>query len=112
GARVPSRQLARFLERTLLHVAVAEAPGGAKADANLLPVLEAEGRALKGDEVTRAFPDVRGFVDAAVPVGQKTAETELGKLAAKAKKSIEAERDAALSRMRLSLGHQGLGAEA
>jgi ATP-dependent helicase HepA len=112
GARVPSRQLARFLERTLLHVAVTEAPGGAKADASLLPVLEAEGRALKGDEVTRAFPDIRGFVEAAVPVGQKSAEAELGKLAAKAKKSIEAERDAALSRMRLSLGHQGLGAEA
>ncbi len=108
GARVPSRQLARFLERTLLHVAVAEAPGGAKADASLLPVLEAEGRALKGDEVTRAFPDIRGFVDAAVPVGQKTAEAELGKLAAKAKKAIEAERDAAVQRMRLSLGHQGL----
>ncbi|HYH99490.1 helicase-related protein, partial [Hyalangium sp.] len=112
GARVPSRQLARFLERTLLHVAVAEAQGGPKADASLLPVLEADGRALKGDEVSRAFPSVRAFVDAAVPVGQKAAEAELGKLAAKAKKAIEAERDAALDRMRLSLGHQGLAAEA
>ena len=112
GARVPSRQLARFLERTLLHVAVAEAPGGAKADSSLLPVLEADGRALKGDEVSRAFPAIGAFVDVAVPVGQKAAEAELGKLAAKAKKSIEAERDAALERMRLSLGHQGLASEA
>jgi ATP-dependent helicase HepA len=112
GARVPSRQLARFLERTLLHVAVAEAPGGPKADASLLSVLEADGRALKGDEVSRAFPGIGAFVDAAVPVGLKAAEAELGKLAAKARKAIEAERDAALERMRLSLGHQGLAAEA
>jgi ATP-dependent helicase HepA len=112
GARVPSRQLARFLERTLLHVAVAEVQGGPKADPLLLPALEAEGRSLKGDEVTRAFPGFGAFVDAAVPVGQKAAEAELGKLAAKAKKAIEAERDAALERLRLSLGHQGLAAEA
>jgi len=111
GARVPSRQLARFLERTLLHVAVAEGQGAPKSDASLLPVLEADGRALKGDEVSRAFPAIRAFVDAAVPVGQKAAEAELGKLAAKAKKAIEAERDATLERMRLSLGHQGLPAE-
>ncbi|HVG57850.1 MAG TPA: helicase-related protein, partial [Hyalangium sp.] len=112
GARVPSRQLARFLERTLVPVAVAEGQGGPKADANLLPVLEKEGRALKGDEVSRAFPGIRAFVEAAVPVGQKAAEAELGKLAAKARKAIEAERDATLERMRLSLGHQGLAAEA
>lgn len=112
GARVPSRQLARFLERTLLHVAVAEGPNGPKADATLLSALEADGRALKGDEVSRAFPAVRAFVDTAVPVGQKAAEAELGKLAAKARKAIEAERDATLERMRLSLGHQGLEAKA
>ena len=112
GARVPSRQLARFLERTLVPVAVAEGQGGPKADANLLPVLEKEGRALKGDEVSRAFPGIRAFVEAAVAVGQKAAEAELGKLAAKARKAIEAERDATLERMRLSLGHQGLAAEA
>jgi ATP-dependent helicase HepA len=47
-------------------------------------------------------------VDAAVPVGQKAAEAELGKLAARARKAIEAERDASLERMRLSLTHQGL----
>jgi ATP-dependent helicase HepA len=112
GARVPSRQLARFLERTLIPVAVAEGQGGPKADASLLPVLEADGRALKGDEVSRAFPGIRAFVDAAVPVGQKAAEAELGKLAVKARKAIESERDSTLERMRLSLGHQGLAAEA
>jgi ATP-dependent helicase HepA len=112
GARVPSRQLARFLERTLLHVAVAEGQGGPKVDPSLLSALEPDGRALKGDEVLRAFPGIGAFVDAAVPVAKKAAEAELGKLAAKAKKAIEAERDAAVERMRLSLGHQGLSAEA
>ena len=112
GARVPSRQLARFLERTLLHVAVAEGPNGPRADPSLLSSLEVDGRALKGDEVQRAMPGIGAFVDAAVPVARKAAEAELGKLAAKAKKAIEAERDAALGRMRLSLGHQGLSAEA
>ncbi len=112
GARVPSRQLARFLERTLVRVAVAEGPSGPKADGALLGALEAEGKALKGDEVSRAFPGFGPFVDAAVPVGQKAAEAELAKLAARARKGIEAERDAALERLRLSLSHQGLPAEA
>jgi ATP-dependent helicase HepA len=112
GARVPSRQLARFLERTLLHVAVAEGQGGPKAEPGLLAALEADGKALKGDEVARAFPGFGLFVEAAVPVAKKAAEAELGKLAAKAKKAIEAERDAALARMKLSLSHQGLPAGA
>jgi ATP-dependent helicase HepA len=112
GARVPSRQLARFLERTLVHVAVAEEASGPKANPALLSALEAEGKGLKGDEVRRAFPGFGPFVDAAVPVGLKAAEAELAKLAARARKAIEAERDAAVERMRLSLGHQGLAAEA
>jgi ATP-dependent helicase HepA len=112
GARVPSRQLARFLERTLLRVAVAEAQGGPKADPSLLPALEAEGRSLKGGEVSRAFPGFGAFVDAAVPVGLEAAEAELGRLAAKAKKAIESERELTLERLRLSLSHQGLAAEA
>jgi ATP-dependent helicase HepA len=91
---------------------VAEGQNGPKADPSLLSSLEPDGRALKGDEVQRAFPGIGAFVDVAVPVGKKAAEAELGKLAAKAKKAIEAERDAALERMRLSLGHQGLSAEA
>jgi len=112
GARVPSRQLARFLERTLLHVAVVEGANGPKADTTVLPALEAEGKGLKGDEVSRAFPGFGAFVDAAVPVGQKAAEAELAKLATRARKAIEAERDAAAERMRLSLAHQGLKADA
>jgi ATP-dependent helicase HepA len=112
GARVPSRQLARFLERTLLHVAVVEGANGPKADTTVLLALEAEGKGLKGDEVSRAFPGFGAFVDAAVPVGQKAAEAELAKLATRARKAIEAERDAAAERMRLSLAHQGLKADA
>jgi ATP-dependent helicase HepA len=93
-------------------VAVELDAGGPKANPALLPALESEGKALKGDEVNRAFPGFGAFVDAAVPVGQKAAEAELAKLAARARKGIEAERDAALERMRLSLTHQGLSAEA
>ncbi|WNG14046.1 helicase-related protein [Cystobacter fuscus] len=108
GARVPSRQLARFLERTLVHVAVVEGPSGPKADTGVLSALEAEGKSLKGDEVARAFPGFAAFVDAGVPVALKAAEAELGKLQARARKAVEAERDAALARMKLSLTHQGL----
>ncbi|NVJ20920.1 DEAD/DEAH box helicase family protein [Myxococcus sp. AM011] len=113
GARVPSRQLARFLERTLLHVAVVEGgAGGPKADDSLLPALEADGKSLKGDEVGRAFPGFDAFVDAGVPVGQRAAEVALKKLTTSAREAIEAERDAALERLRLSLDHQGLSDEA
>ncbi|MBJ6760132.1 DEAD/DEAH box helicase family protein [Myxococcaceae bacterium JPH2] len=112
GARVPSRQLARFLERSLLHLAVVESAGGPKADASVLHALEIEGRALKGDEVLRAFPGFGAFVDAAVPVAEEAAAAALAKLATQARKGIEAERDAALERLRLSLTHQGLAAEA
>ncbi|HZI09364.1 MAG TPA: helicase-related protein [Myxococcus sp.] len=112
GARVPSRQLARFLERTLLHVAVTQGATAPKADATVLSALETEGKALKGDEVTRAFPGFGDFVDAAVPVGQAAAEAELAKLAGRARLGIEAERDAAVERLRLSLAHQGLDAPA
>ena len=108
GARVPSRQLARFLERTLIPVAVADGPSGPKADAKLLRALEAEGRALKGDEVHQAFPGFGTFVDAALPVAQRAAEAELAGLQGRARTAIEAERDAALARMGLALSHQGL----
>jgi len=112
GARVPSRQLARFLERTLVHVAVVEGPSGPKADTGVLSALEAEGKSLKGDEVARAFPGFAAFVDAGVPVALKAAEADLGKLQARARKAVEAERDAALARMKLSLSHQGLEEQA
>ncbi|MET0403461.1 MAG: helicase-related protein, partial [Cystobacter sp.] len=112
GARVPSRQLARFLERTLVHVAVVEGASGPKVDAGVLGALETEGKPLKGDEVFRAFPGFAAFVDTGVPVALKAAETELGKLQARAREAVEAERDGALARMKLSLSHQGLKDEA
>ncbi|HYO55872.1 helicase-related protein [Archangium sp.] len=112
GARVPSRQIARFLERTLVHVAVVEGPTGPKADPAVLTVLEAEGKTLKGDELLRAFPGFAAFVEQGVPVAQKAAEAEMAKLQTRARKAIEAECDAALERMRLSLTHQGLEVEA
>ncbi|MBM7119353.1 helicase-related protein [Archangium primigenium] len=112
GARVPSRQLARFLERTLVHVAVVEGPSGPVMDTKVLSALETDGRSLKGDEVARAFPGFAAFVDAGVPVAQKAAEAEMGTLQARAREAVEAERDGALARMKLSLTHQGLGAEA
>ncbi|WP_408888213.1 helicase-related protein [Myxococcus faecalis] len=113
GARVPSRQLARFLERTLVHVAVVDGgASGPRADDAVLPALDAEGKTLKGDEVSRAFPGFDAFLDAAVPVGQKAAEAALKKLTTAAREAIEAERDAGLERLRLSLDHQGLSDDA
>jgi len=112
GARVPSRQLARFLERTLVHVAVVEGPSGPAVDPKVLPALEADGKSLKGDEVARAFPGFAAFVDAGVPVAHKAAEAEMAKLQARARKAVEAERDGALARMKLSLTHQGLETKA
>ncbi|MCI0570104.1 MAG: SNF2-related protein [Myxococcaceae bacterium] len=111
GARVPSRQLSRFLERTLLRVPVVEGPTGPKVDTSVLPALEVEGQALKGDQVRAAFPGVADFVDPAVAVATKAAEAELATLASGARRAIEIERDSALARMRLALGHQGLPAE-
>lgn len=78
----------------------------------MLSALEAEGKSLKGDEWLRLFPGFGAFVEQGVPVAQKAAEAELTKLQTRARKAIEAERDGALERMRLSLTHQGLAAEA
>jgi ATP-dependent helicase HepA len=113
GAKVPSRQLSRFLERWLLHVAVVQGPDGQpKADASLLAVLEGEGRTLKGHEVVNAFPGFGTFVDPAVAVATQAAEAELSQLRKRAQAAIESERDEVLERMKLSLGHQGLAGKA
>ncbi len=113
GARVPSRQLSRFVERWLLHLAVVEGPNGVpRLETGVLPFLEHEGQSLKGDALRTAFPTLAAFVDPAVTAATLAAEVELRKLAQKAKASIEAERDAALRRMELSLNHQGLPAAA
>ncbi|MBX5480821.1 MAG: DEAD/DEAH box helicase family protein [Myxococcaceae bacterium] len=113
GARVPSRQLARFIDRWLIHVAVTLGPDGKpKVDRAVLPTLERTGQTLKGDQVRAAFPDWARFVDPAVALATKEAEAQLAAVAAKAKKALETERDATIARLRLSLGHQGLGQKA
>jgi ATP-dependent helicase HepA len=108
GAKVPSRQLSRFLDRMVLHVPVAQdAEGGAAVDASLLTALEAQGRGLKGDEVERAFPGFRRFVDLAVPLATRFAEEELAQLRARAAARVVAEQEAAQERIARALRHQG-----
>ena len=110
GAKVPSRQLSRFLDSQLVRVAVTIDPAGKpKVDANLLETLESnDGRSLKGDELRAAFPALAQFLDPAVAAAAVAAKVELDKRAARAKKAIEKERDDAARRMKLALGHQGV----
>ncbi len=113
GARVPSRQLSRFLSRQLLQVAVGLGPDGKPhAAPELLPALEVEGTSLKGDQVFAAFPELPSFVDAAVEVGTAAAQRALQALQQEARAAVVAERDAALARVRLSLSHQGVQGKA
>jgi ATP-dependent helicase HepA len=113
GARVPSRQLSRFIERWLLHLAVVVGPDGSpKLDTSILPALEKPGRSLRGDEIRAAFPGFAAFVDRAMPVAIEAAEAEMHHLAERARRAIREERDGALDRMRLSLAHQGFTPEA
>ena len=115
GARVPSRQLSRFLDRLLVQVAVLiDDEGQVKpGDGKLLAVLNAEtGRSLKGEELRAAFPALPGALDLAVAGGSLAAEAELKRRAARARAAIEAERDTMLRRVRLSLRHQGVNGEA
>ncbi len=113
GAKVPSRQLSRFLDSMLVHVAVARgADGKPKAEPSLLRTLkDVEGRALKGTEVLQAFPELPGFVDDAVAVAAQAAKAHLAKLAERAKLAIEDERDLTMLRIKLALEHQGLPAK-
>jgi ATP-dependent helicase HepA len=113
GARVPSRQLSRFIERWLLHVAVVLGPcGELKLDTSILPALEKTGRSLRGDEVRAAFPGFAAFVDRAMPLATEAAEAEMQHLTERARRAIREERDRTLDRMRLSLAHQGLAHDA
>ena len=82
--------------------------GKPSVDAALIPVLDTEGRSLRGDEVRAAFPDLAGFVDPAVKAAVAGAQAQLAKVAKGAQRQIEAECDAAVQRLQLSLGHQGL----
>ncbi|MFZ5469631.1 MAG: helicase-related protein [Myxococcota bacterium] len=112
GAKVPSRQLSRFFDELLVPVAVVRgADGKPKVDPTLLEALEADGLPLKGDEIRAAFPELPSFVDSAVAAATAAAEEELRRRAKKARAAIEAEREAELTRLELSLSHQGVPKE-
>ena len=111
GARVPSRQLARFVDRWLLPIAVAQTEGeGAQAAPEHLPLLEAEGRALKGDEVGRLFPGFGRWVDGALREARRAAEAEVIQTRTRAKGALQREQAARLARLQRSLEHQGVSA--
>ncbi len=112
GARVPSRQLARFLDRMLLRVAVVHgADGKPQPDTSVLRALEEEGRSLRGDELLSAFPGLPSFVDGAMKVASGSAQAELDAMLARARSAIERERDATVGRLSLSLEHQAVLSE-
>ena len=112
GARVPARQLVRFLDQSLLHLVVTlGVDGKPEVNASLHEALQTEGRGLKGDEVRRAFPELAEFVDPAVAVATQAAEQVLTRLAAKAGARLREEEAQTLSRMELSLTHQGVSPE-
>ena len=110
GARVPSRQLSRFLTSTLIQIAVTLQPyGKAKVEPSLLSVLrEVDGRSLKPVEVTPAFPELRSFVDDAAKAALEAAKKQLEALKDTAREAIEDERDLSMLRIKLSLQHQGV----
>ena len=114
GAKVPSRQLSRFLDRLLVQVAVViDDDGRVKpADAKMVEALnDGVGKPLKGEDLRAAFPALEGALDVAVAAGSLAAEAELKRRAARARAAIEHERDAVLRRVRLSLAHQGVKGE-
>jgi ATP-dependent helicase HepA len=111
GARVPSRQLSRFLDRWLVPVTVKEGPGGrAVVDGALDAALEREGTPLRGETLLEAFPSLPDFVDEATAVATQAAEAQLAAAVKRARAAIEAELEAAVRRTKLSLEHQGVPA--
>jgi ATP-dependent helicase HepA len=112
GARVPSRQLARFLDTSLLQVAVVRHNDGkAKVDEKLLETLNGmDGKSLKGNEALAAFPELPRFLDEAIALAGKTALQRLEALKVSAKQAIEDERDLTMIRIKLALEHQGVEA--
>src|SRR5215831_7126060 len=110
GARVPSRQLSRFIDRSLLRVVVTARPDGAPGvDPRLLDILaREEGRSLQGDQIRAAFPDLAAFVDPALAEAARAAGAQLRELQAGARRKLDDERDQVLVRMERALRHQGL----
>jgi len=110
GARVPSRQLSRVVDRSLLRVAVTVRPDGTPGvEPRLLDLLaREEGRVLQGDQIRAAFPDLGKFVDPAVAEATRAATAQLRELQTEARRKLEEERDRELTRMERALRHQGL----
>jgi ATP-dependent helicase HepA len=110
GARVPSRQLSRVLDRNLLRVAVtARADGTPGLEPRLLDLLaREEGKSLQGDQIRAAFPDLAAFVDPAVAEATRAAGAQLREMQAGARRKLDQERDQVLVRMERALRHQGL----
>ncbi len=110
GARVPSRQLSRVLDRSLLRVAVTAGPEGAPVvETKLLDLLaREEGRSLQGDQIRAAFPELASFVAPGVAEAMRAASDELQSLQTEARAKLDAERDRVLVRLERALRHQGL----
>ncbi|MFO0600325.1 MAG: SNF2-related protein [Myxococcaceae bacterium] len=110
GARVPSRQLSRFLTNSLVGVVVTRQPDGKpKVEPTLVDLLrDTEGRSLKGPEVPVAFPELKIFVDDAAKVALESAKKQLELVKNDAREKIEDERDLSMLRIKLSLTHQGV----
>ena len=114
GARVPSRQLSRVIDRNLIRVAVTARPDGAPGvEPRLLEVLaREEGRSLQGDQIRAAFPDLARFVDPGIAEAMRAANEQLGQMQEEARRKLDAERDRTLIRLERALRHQGLAASA
>ncbi|HUM13323.1 MAG TPA: helicase-related protein [Myxococcaceae bacterium] len=110
GARVPSRQLSRVVDRSLISVVVTARPDGTPGlDPKLRDLLaREEGRSLQGDQIRAAFPDLAAFVTPAVAEAMRAANTELQSLQVQAQKKLDDERDRVLTRLERALRHQGL----
>ncbi len=108
GARVPSRQLSRFVKSWLLQVPVCEDARGPRIDYALSAALRIEGRPLVGDEARAAFAGLPDFVDPAAAAATAAAQLLASEAARRARAAIEEERVAAQRRLVLSLKHQGI----
>ena len=114
GARVPSRQLSRVLDQSLIRVAVVAGQAGAPVvDDRVLDLLaDEEGKSLQGDQLRAAFPDLAQFVDPGIREAMRAAGGQLQALQARAAKTLAAEKTRALQRLERALTYQGLDAAA